>query len=153
MADMPSDFWGGWIVVLTVTSLLGLTWALFSVYFSANGEKEESPIWDDTLEEGANAPPMWWFWLVFATLIFTVVYLILYPGLGSFSGALRWSQGGHLEESESRIIRNLFRFKSLNAADIMTPRTVIQGMPSDSTIDEAVEQTHSWPFSRIPGCP
>ena len=59
-------------------------------------------------------------------------------------------EGGHLEESESRIIRNLFRFKSLNAADIMTPRTVIQGMPSDSTIDEAVEQTHSWPFSRIP---
>nr|TFG54566.1 MAG: cytochrome-c oxidase, cbb3-type subunit III [Hyphomicrobiales bacterium] len=99
MADMPSDFWSGWIILLTVASLLGLTWAVLSVYFAPKDEKETSPIWDETLQEGASPPPMWWFWLVFAALILTVVYLILYPGLGSFSGALRWSQGGHLEQS------------------------------------------------------
>jgi cytochrome c oxidase cbb3-type subunit 3 len=101
MADMSSDFWSGWIIVLTVTSLLGLTWAIFSVYFSRKNEKEKSPIWDETLEEGASAPPMWWFWLIFSALILSVVCLILYPGLGSYAGALRWSQGGHLQHSDT----------------------------------------------------
>lgn len=58
--------------------------------------------------------------------------------------------GGHLDESESRIIRNLFRLKTLRAADVMTPRTVIHGMPANTLIEDAVEQTRKWPFSRIP---
>ena len=57
---------------------------------------------------------------------------------------------GHLDESESRIIRNLFRMTELTAGDVMTPRTVIHGMAEDSTISEAVELTQKWPFSRIP---
>ena len=58
--------------------------------------------------------------------------------------------GGQLEKSESRIIKNLFRFKSLTAVDIMTPRTVIHGMPAQTTVNEAVKRTREWPFSRIP---
>lgn len=100
MADMPSDFWSGWIVVITVTTLLGLAWAIFSVYFSANGhEDRDATVWDETLTEGSNPAPMWWFWLILALMILSVVYLMLYPGLGSYSGALRWSQGGQLEQS------------------------------------------------------
>ena len=36
---------------------------------------------------------------------------------------------GLLNEQESRILRNLFRFSSLKARDIMTPRPVIQALP------------------------
>ena len=98
MADMPSDFWSGWIIGLTVVSLLGLTWLVFSIYFSKNGSEEfESPVWDETLKEGNHPAPMWWFWMTLAALVFTVIYLILYPGLGSFSGTLKWSQHGRLE--------------------------------------------------------
>jgi cytochrome c oxidase cbb3-type subunit 3 len=32
-------------------------------------------------------------------MVFSVIYLMLYPGLGAFSGALKWSQGGHVEAS------------------------------------------------------
>jgi cytochrome c oxidase cbb3-type subunit 3 len=42
---------------------------------------------------------MWWFWLILALMVFSVIYLMLYPGLGSFQGALKWSQGGRLNES------------------------------------------------------
>jgi cytochrome c oxidase cbb3-type subunit 3 len=100
MADLPSDFWAGWITVLTVVSFLGLAWLVYSVYFSPNGHADEdSPVWDETLREGSNPAPMWWFWMILALMILSVVYLMLYPGLGSYSGALRWSQGGRLDES------------------------------------------------------
>ena len=32
-------------------------------------------------------------------MVFSVIYLMLYPGLGSYQGALKWSQGGRLNES------------------------------------------------------
>ena len=59
-------------------------------------------------------------------------------------------RGGHLDESESRIIRNLFRFKTLRARDVMTPRTVVHAIPAETPINEALKQTAEWPFSRIP---
>ena len=33
MADMPSGFWSGWIVVVTLVSLLALVWLVVTVYF------------------------------------------------------------------------------------------------------------------------
>jgi cytochrome c oxidase cbb3-type subunit 3 len=101
MADMPSDFWAGWIAVVTIVSLLGLAWLIFSVYFApeAEGEDAEGPVWDSNLREGSNPAPMWWFWLILAMMVFSVIYLMLYPGLGSYQGALKWSQGGRLNES------------------------------------------------------
>ena len=100
MADMPTDFWSGWIAVITLVSLCALGWLVFSIFFSSDGQDDgEAHIWDETLEEGTNPPPMWWFWLILSAMVFSVIYLMLYPGLGSFSGALKWSQGGRLDES------------------------------------------------------
>ena len=101
MADLPSGFWSGWIVVVTLTSLGAVAWLTYSLYFSPDNEKhpDVEPVWDGNLREGTNAPPMWWFWLLFSALIFTLVYLMLYPGLGSFTGFLNWSQGSRVTES------------------------------------------------------
>lgn len=101
MADMPTGFWAGWIAVVTIVSFVGLGWLIFSVYFSPADEHEESegPVWDGTLREGSNPAPMWWFWFILILMVFSVLYLMLYPGLGSYAGALKWSQGGRLNES------------------------------------------------------
>ena len=101
MTELPNDFWGGWITVLTVTSFIGLAWLVYSIYFSPADKAEESdgPVWDENLREGSNPAPMWWFWLILALMVFSVIYLMLYPGLGSYAGALKWSQGGRLEQS------------------------------------------------------
>lgn len=99
MSDMPSDFWAGWVVVLTVTSLGFMVWLVYSVYFTASPDEEASPVWDENLSEGSNPAPMWWFWLILSLLVISVVYLMLYPGLGSYSGFLNWTQGGRLERS------------------------------------------------------
>jgi cytochrome c oxidase cbb3-type subunit 3 len=100
MGDMPSDFWSGWIIVITLTSLLGLAWIIFSIYSnSAAQDEEDSPVWDGNLREGSNPAPLWWFWLILSLMVISVVYLMLYPGLGSYQGALKWTQGGRLNDS------------------------------------------------------
>lgn len=102
MGDMPSDFWSGWIVVVTLVSLAGLAWAIFSVYAPGNEpehEAGEGPTWDESLTEGDNPAPLWWFWLILSLMVLSVLYLMLYPGLGSFQGALKWTQGGRLDDS------------------------------------------------------
>ena len=57
---------------------------------------------------------------------------------------------GLLEASESRIIRNLFRFSSLRVRDIMTPRIVLFALPESLTVREVIEEEHEFRFSRIP---
>ena len=103
MANLPSDFWGGWISVITIVSALGLAWLVYSVYFAKRSDADVAhQVWDESLREGTAAAPLWWFWLIVALLAVSVVYLILYPGLGTYRGALRWSQGGRLAESTER---------------------------------------------------
>ena len=95
--------WGGWIIGLTLISLAGLLWLLLSVYLGRE-EKTDKPgstdaVWDETLKEGDHPAPWWWFYLTLSFMIFSVLYLILYPGLGPFKGALQWTQDGQLHDS------------------------------------------------------
>ncbi len=97
MADMPSSFWAGWIVVLTVTSFIALVWFLRDVYRDSGADAAgEDEVWDETLREGTRPAPIWWFWFILALMTVSVVYLMLYPGLGTYQGALKWSQGGQI---------------------------------------------------------
>jgi len=107
MADLPNSFWSGWIAVITIVSLLGLAWLVISIYFprgkSEQLQEENEPTWDETLKEGSNAPPLWWFWMIFGAMIFSVIYLMLFPGIGAYKGALNWSHGSRLAESYNEI--------------------------------------------------
>ncbi len=58
-------------------------------------------------------------------------------------------QAGHIKKRESRIIHNLFRFDSIKAKDIMTPRTVIVGLQQDLSVAEALDIESISPFSRL----
>lgn len=124
MADMPTGFWSGWIIVITLVSLLGLTWLVFSIYFSKNGTEEfESPVWDETLKEGNNPAPMWWFWMLLAALVISAIYLMLYPGLGSFSGTLKWSQSGRLDKN---LTIYAYKYANMRQKIIQTPIEELQ---------------------------
>lgn len=57
---------------------------------------------------------------------------------------------GIFDESEMRILRNLFHFGSLRTRDIMTPRTVMFSLEEDTTVREALAKRGSMVFSRIP---
>ena len=97
MADLPSEFWGGWIVAITVMSFIALLWLIIDVY-RGGPDGNEHLVWDETLREGAKPAPIWWFWFILALMTISVVYVMLYPGLGTYRGALGWSMGGRIEE-------------------------------------------------------
>jgi len=103
MASVAPGFWAGWVVTITVVSVIGLVWLVLSVYSAPDDSTEvASHTWDETLREGTTPAPLWWFWMILGLLAASVVYLILYPGLGAYAGALRWSQDSRLADSLAR---------------------------------------------------
>lgn len=60
------------------------------------------------------------------------------------------SRSGHLDDGESKILRNLFRFRTSIVRDIMTPRTVVYARAESLGLGEFLEDAMKTPFSRIP---
>src|SRR5690554_5407795 len=59
-------------------------------------------------------------------------------------------QEGIFEESESKIIHNLIRFKSIKVTSVMTPRTVVLAIEENQTLRELFDIKKTMRFSRIP---
>jgi len=55
----------------------------------------------DGIEELNTPLPRWWLWTLYATIIFSIVYVILYPAIpmlnSATAGTLGWSSRGQLE--------------------------------------------------------
>ncbi|WP_449434150.1 cytochrome-c oxidase, cbb3-type subunit III [Pseudomonas putida] len=91
-----TTFWSTYISVLTLGSLLGLTWLLLSTRKGQSKNTTDQTMGHsfDGIEEYDNPLPKWWFWLFVGTLAFGVGYLILYPGLGNWKGILPGYENG-----------------------------------------------------------
>ncbi|MYL23046.1 cytochrome-c oxidase, cbb3-type subunit III [Vreelandella massiliensis] len=105
--DSLSSFWSAWIIVITLGTIAISTWLLFANRRTdktpdAEGNVETTGHAADEIEEYDNPLPKWWFQLFVATVIFSIGYLILYPGLGNFAGVLGWSQESQWEEEVER---------------------------------------------------
>ena len=59
-------------------------------------------------------------------------------------------EGGHINDRESRILGNLFRYGSVKVMDAMTPRIVAFALSEEKTVSEVFELIKSKPFSRLP---
>lgn len=57
---------------------------------------------------------------------------------------------GIFEEDESRVIKNLLRFKSVKAEEVMTPRTVLMTAPEGLKVKELYQNKDYLRFTRIP---
>ncbi|WNO10201.1 cytochrome-c oxidase, cbb3-type subunit III [Teredinibacter sp. KSP-S5-2] len=104
-----STFWSLWIIVLTVVCLALVTWVLFAnrkVAVSDDEEPENRTTGHvyDGIEEYDNPLPRWWFNLFVATLVFTVAYLIWFPGLGAWKGIGGWTQENQLEAEQGKAL-------------------------------------------------
>lgn len=91
-----SEFWNWWVILLTVGNILACWWLISWATKRRAGEAATGDVtghsWDDTLQEYNNPLPRWWLWMFHLTLVFGLVYLALYPGLGKFAGYLGWTE-------------------------------------------------------------
>jgi cytochrome c oxidase cbb3-type subunit III len=92
-----SDFFHvGWSVFIAAGVILGLVFCVVLLVVASRrkvmaGDNSTGHIWDEDLKEMNNPLPRWWVGLFILTVLFAVIYLILYPGLGSKAGILNWS--------------------------------------------------------------
>ena len=104
MSDFVSGFWNLYVVVIVLASILACAVLLYmqgKATFTPG--KTMGHVWDETLEEYNNPMPKWWSWLFVVTVIFALVYLALYPGLGKFQGVLGWSSVGQYNAERERM--------------------------------------------------
>jgi cytochrome c oxidase cbb3-type subunit III len=98
MSDFTSDFWGLFIAAVTLVSIIGCGVFLFmqTTKRLPPGTKAElhGHVWDGNLQEYNNPLPRWWMWLFYITIVFAILYLVLYPGLGKFEGTGKWTSAG-----------------------------------------------------------
>lgn len=99
MSDFISDFWHYYVAGLLILSLL-----YCAVVLATNMTKRKpgpvelhGHVWDEDLQEYNNPLPRWWLYLFWGTLVFAVVYVFMYPGVGASKGRLGWSSVGQYE--------------------------------------------------------
>ncbi len=96
-----SAFWSAWITVITLAVVFGVTWLLLATRKGETSKEETDQTLGhefDGIQEYDNPLPRWWFQLFLATVIFSLGYLALYPGLGNYKGLLGWTSANQWEE-------------------------------------------------------
>ena len=104
MSDFVSS---GWAIYIAAATVLGMVGCIALLVFASRGKVQSGDnttghVWDVDLRELNNPLPRWWMWLFVGTVVFSFVYLALYPGLGSYAGTLNWTSRNQLEAEQAR---------------------------------------------------
>ncbi|CAM5239119.1 Cbb3-type cytochrome c oxidase subunit OS=Stutzerimonas stutzeri OX=316 GN=ccoP PE=3 SV=1 [Stutzerimonas stutzeri] len=97
-----STFWSGYIALLTLGTIVALFWLIFATRKGESAGTTDKTMGHsfDGIEEYDNPLPKWWFMLFIGTLLFGILYLVLYPGLGNWKGVLPGYENGWTQEKE-----------------------------------------------------
>lgn len=81
------------LVVLNVVAAMWLLWWMRKRRDEATTTTDTTGhVWDGDLREYNNPLPRWWLWLFVLSVVFSIGYLVLYPGMGNNQGSLGWTQ-------------------------------------------------------------
>jgi len=97
MSDFFNNFWSVYIAAVSLIGILGCFLLLVLVArrkVVPSADNTTGHVWDEDLRELNNPMPKWWMGLFVITVVFSLAYLVAYPGLGSFKGELDWTQYG-----------------------------------------------------------
>ena len=125
MSDFTSDFWSIYVSVITVVSILAcglLLWFSGKARAMTAHDNTTGHIWDGDLREMNNPLPRWWVWLFVITIVFSLAYLAMYPGLGNYAGKLGWTSTGQhsaeMDKGEREVAPLYARFTAMKAQDV-----------------------------------
>ncbi|MCU4674531.1 cytochrome-c oxidase, cbb3-type subunit III [Catenovulum sp. 2E275] len=87
-----STFWSLWISIFSIITLAFVFVCLYLNMKNYTGVKEGESMGHefDGIEELNNPLPGWWTKMFWVTAIWSVYYLLAYPGLGNYDGFLNW---------------------------------------------------------------
>ena len=109
-----STFWSIWITVITLFVIAACFFLLRAVSKNNTGVEEGESMGHsfDGIEELNNPLPKWWSYMFYISIVFALIYLALYPGLGNYKGLLGWTssnqsigrENGIKADSEAAIV-------------------------------------------------
>lgn len=109
-----STFWSVWITVITLFVIAACFFLLRAVSKNNTGVEEGESMGHsfDGIEELNNPLPKWWSYMFYISIVFALIYLALYPGLGNYKGLLGWTssnqsigrENGIKADSEAAIV-------------------------------------------------
>lgn len=105
MSDFTNNFWSVFVAGITLVGMAGcllLLWVTARKKVSADGDNTTGHVWDEDLREMNNPLPRWWMWLFVLTIVFSLLYLVAYPGLGAYPGQLAWSSADRYQQEVTR---------------------------------------------------
>ena len=110
MSDFTANFWSVYVAGLTMVSILAcllLIWVTARKKIVSAADNTTGHVWDGDLREMNNPMPRWWVWLFVMTIVFSLLYLVAYPGLGSYPGELGWTTRGEYASEVEKANRDL----------------------------------------------
>jgi cytochrome c oxidase cbb3-type subunit 3 len=105
MSDFINNFWSVYVAAITLIGIFGCLLLLILVASKKvvpSGDNTTGHVWDEDLRELNNPMPKWWMGLFVITVVFSLGYLVVYPGLGGFGGKLDWSQTGAYDKEMAK---------------------------------------------------
>ena len=114
MSDFTHGFWPWFVAAVSLVSILACGLLLYlagkATVVAPTGQVGDSKddnttghVWDENLRELNNPLPRWWLWLFILTIVFALVYLVVFPGLGSYKGLLKWSTEGEHQQDVTQL--------------------------------------------------
>ncbi len=93
-----SNAWSIYVIVITLVNILGCFWLIRWTSKKRKDEASQGNVtghtWDGNLQEYNNPLPRWWLWLFYLTIVFALIYMVLYPTAGNYAGIFGWTQTG-----------------------------------------------------------
>ncbi len=125
MSDFTSNFWSIYVAGITVVSIVACL-VLLIVTGKARGmsasDNTTGHVWDGDLREMNNPLPRWWAWMFVITIIFALIYLALYPGLGTYAGKFGWTSVGQhqaeVDKGNADVAPLYARFSAMKPEDV-----------------------------------
>ena len=100
-----STGWSWYVIALVALNIFGCAWLLWWTARRRPGDPaptDTSHVWDGDITEYNKPLPKWWINLFYLTILFSIGYLVWYPGLGNLVGYSKWtSQGEHAAKKAS----------------------------------------------------
>ncbi|HEY4663868.1 MAG TPA: cytochrome-c oxidase, cbb3-type subunit III [Comamonas sp.] len=125
MSDFVNNFWSVYVAGITVVGIVACLILLFITARKrvvADGDNTTGHVWDEDLRELNNPMPRWWIWLFVITIVFSLLYLLAYPGLGSYAGKMQWSQVGayeaEVEKAKAELEPLYARFTAMSTEEV-----------------------------------
>ncbi|MGF1902356.1 cytochrome-c oxidase, cbb3-type subunit III [Aliivibrio sifiae] len=132
-----TGFWNIWVISLTVIFLALMVYVVIK-YWRTNhlADKDKTIDSFDDIDENDGPPPRIMFVGYFVAFACSLVFLVLYPGLGSWQGLLGWEQSDDTVQEHNKSLDE--QIAQLGETDL----TVLAAEPNIVASGKGLFQTH-----------